>query len=93
MTASIFPENKVIVPFSAFVGSADFTAADAIQAEFGGDQPSIDAQIGAINIVGGATANLTVATPEPSTSAGFATALASLAFALALRRKRRGCVL
>ena len=44
--------SELFVAFSEFTGSADFSSVDAIQAEFGGNLPSIDAQIGPIYVVG-----------------------------------------
>ena len=41
-----------IISFEDFVGDADFTSVDAIQLELGGLKPSIDAQLGAIGLVG-----------------------------------------
>lgn len=76
---------QVYVPFSDFVGDADFTSIDAIQAAFGGQQPSIDAQLGAIYVVAGGQTNLSVATPEP---AAMGLALTASLAALAMRRRR-----
>lgn len=76
----------LLVPFSSFSGGASFDHVDAIQAEIGGNNLSIDAQLGKINVVGGATADFhVVAVPEPS-----AQLLASLSLLglTAFRRRR-----
>lgn len=57
-----------IVPFSAFVGDADLTAVDALQLEFGGTKTSIDAQLGAIGLIGPKVHDIAVINPEPSAS-------------------------
>lgn len=56
------------LPLSQFVGTADLTAVDAIQLELGGHNPSIDAQIGPLGLIGPSVGNISVAAvPEPST--------------------------
>ncbi len=55
-----------LIPFADFVGTADFTSVDAIQMQLGGNNPSIDAQLGSIGITTSSSGNIAVATPEPS---------------------------
>ena len=72
------------IPFDAFTGTASFQTVDSIQLEIGGEQASIDAQVGPIHVVAGAEANIAVV-PEPT--AGILTSLA--AGGLFLLRRRR----
>ena len=79
--------THVMMPFSSFTGAATFALVDAIQAELGGNNTSIDAQLGPINIVGGTTASFAVVPiPEPST--GLMAAI-SMLLLINTRRKRR----
>lgn len=60
--------SSQIIPLSQFVGAADLTNIDAIQLELGGNNTSIDAQLGPIGLIGSAVADFSVETiPEPST--------------------------
>ena len=54
-----------VVPFTDFIGTADWTAIDAIQLETGGVNPSIDLQIGPLGLIGPAVHDF-AAVPEPS---------------------------
>lgn len=63
-----------VISFADFVGGADFTSVDAIQLELGGLKPSIDAQLGAIGLIGDLEFDISAidanqsgpAIPEPS---------------------------
>jgi hypothetical protein len=74
-----------IVPFDAFVGDADFTSIDAIQLELGGNNPSIDAQIGPLSLIGPTVTNIPVTIPEPS---GCLIGLFAVVWFSGIRRKR-----
>lgn len=85
-TAKVFQ----LVPFSTFVGEASFANVDAIQFQFGGTKPSIDAQIGPIGLVGPAIHNIAVGVPEPSS---LCLGLVAIGWVAAHRRRRRHRVL
>ncbi len=75
------------VAFSDFVGDADLTAIDAVQLELGGLNPSIDMQIGPIELVRSAVNDFSVAAvPEPSSAL---MSLFGTVWLLAKRRRRR----
>ena len=76
-----------VVPFADFIGGADFESVDAIQLELGGDSPSIDAQLGAIGVIGPAVANIAVSIPEPSSA--LMMTFAAVWLVGARRKKRR----
>jgi len=71
-----------VIPFSNFVGIADWTAIDSIQLEVGGNQPSIDLQLDTIGLIGGVVQNFPV--PEPNS-----TLIALFGFTWFLGSKRR----
>lgn len=75
-----------VIPFASFSGEADFTSVDAVQLSIGGRNPSIDAQIGPIGLVGPAINNIAVSVPEPST-----VLLAASALLWFGSRRRKGC--
>lgn len=75
-----------VVPFSDFIGEGDLTEVDAIQMVLGGQSPSIDMQLGPIELVRSAVTDFSVASvPEPSAAMLGVTGVVSLAF----RRRRR----